>query len=238
MSIAKFVCIAAALFAQSCFAEEELITSAHYPDGEAIPYILNYQTKTPKYVVILFPGGDGKMNPRMVDGKLVYGFKGNFVIRARPLMVDDEFATVATNSTNREKRIQGLIDDIKTRFPNAKIYLMSTSNGTYASVDLADYLQDKIAGEIHTSSLSAQVYFHDFTKYKNRQVLVHHKQDDCRFTPFSAALHSHEKYGTELIAMEGGGSEGDVCEPFAHHGYYGIERETIEAIKNWIKQGG
>jgi hypothetical protein len=54
MSIARFALLAAACFVQHCHAEEELITTAHYPDGEVIPYILNYQAKEPKYVVILF----------------------------------------------------------------------------------------------------------------------------------------------------------------------------------------
>jgi hypothetical protein len=37
--------------------------------------------------------------------------------------------------------------------------------------------------------------------------------------------------------MTGGKSVGNDCEPFAYHGYNGIERETIDAIKKWIKQG-
>jgi hypothetical protein len=42
----------------------------------------------------------------MDNGRLVYGFKGNFLLRARPFIVDDEFATVTTNSTHSEERIQ------------------------------------------------------------------------------------------------------------------------------------
>lgn len=37
--------------------------------------------------------------------------------------------------------------------------------------------------------------------------------------------------------MEGGISVGDLCEPLAHHGFNGIESETIAAIKQWIKKG-
>ena len=36
----------------------------------------------------------------------------------------------------------------------------------------------------------------------------------------------------------GGTAEGDPCQAFGHHGYNGIERETIDAIKQWIRQGG
>lgn len=38
--------------------------------------------------------------------------------------------------------------------------------------------------------------------------------------------------------MEGGISTGDECGAFAHRGFNGIERETSEAIKAWIRKGG
>ena len=45
-------------------------------------------------------------------------------------------------------------------------------------------------------------------------------------------------FGTPLIMMEGGGSVGNECGPVSHHGYYGIERETVDKIKQWIIAGG
>ena len=38
--------------------------------------------------------------------------------------------------------------------------------------------------------------------------------------------------------MSGGQPQGDPCEPFGYHGFHGVEKETINAIKTWIKQGG
>jgi hypothetical protein len=232
----KILTFAIALFsAQFCHATEELITTAQYKNGDTVPYILNYKNLSPKYVVILFPGGNGNMDPHMEDGKPVYGYKGNFVIRTRKFIVDDEFASVATNSTQSPERIQAILDDVKNRFPSTKIYLMSTSKGTHDTMALAGYLSDKIAGEIHTSSMATISAFNP-KQYKNRQLVVHHKNDNCHATGYSNAAASHDKYGTELITMDGGISVGDPCEPFAHHGYNGIEKETIDAIKNWIKQ--
>jgi len=176
------------------------------------------------------------MDPHLEDGQLVYRMKGNFLLRARTFLVDDEFATVATNSTQVRERIQAVIDDVKARIPAARIYLMGTSKGTYDTMDLAEYLSDKISGEIHTSSLSNIASF-DAKKYHNRHLIVHHKFDACRKTPFSAAEQSHARYGNELITMEGGISVGDPCEAFAYHGYNGIERKTAEAIKRWIRLG-
>ena len=233
--LALLLAVATGISIQPCLASEDLITSAHYQSGEVVPYILNYTNLTPHYVVILFPGGSGEVNPHMVDGKLVYKFKNNFLVRTRPLMVDAEFATVTTNSTQSVQRIQAILDDLSQRFPAAQIYLMSTSNGTFDSLKLAEYLSDKIAGEIHTSSLDIVSSF-DARKYKNRQLLVHHAHDACRATPFGSAQVAHEQYGTELIVMDGGISVGDACHAFAYHGYNGIERETIAAIKQWIKQ--
>ena len=182
-------------------------------------------------------GGSGVVDPHLENGKLSYGFRGNFLLRARPFIVDGEFATVTTNTTQSEERIQAVLDDLKRRFPDARIYLMGTSNGTGATMALAAYLSDKIAGEIHTSSLR-EIYGFDARKYRNRQLVVHHKDDSCRATPFGAARAAHERFGNDFIVMEGGITVGDSCEAFAHHGYNGIERETAEAIKNWIRQGG
>ena len=96
---------------------------------------------------------------------------------------------------------------------------------------------DRIAGEIHTSSL-ARIAAFDARRYKNRHLVVHHKDDTCKSTPFQAAEYSHKHYGNDFIVMEGGTSLGNACGPFAHHGYNGIERETVDAIKEWVKRGG
>jgi hypothetical protein len=217
-------------------AADELITTARQADGETVPYVLNTGHAVPRYVLILFPGGSGRVEPRMHDGELVYGFKGNFLMRARQYLVDAEFATVATNTTENPERVQAVLDDLARRFPAASVYLMGTSNGTTATMALSGYLSQRIAGVIHTASMS-ELYGFDSRKYRNRHLIVHHRNDTCRFTPFFAAEAAHRRFGTDLIAMQGGISVGDACEAFSHHGFNGIERETAEAIKNWVKRG-
>lgn len=233
--VALFLC-ALILGVQGGRAEEVLIDTALHPSGEPIPYLLTYENLSPQYVVILFPGGSGRMDLHIEDGKIAFNFKGNFLIRSRKLLVDQAFATVATSSTQSQEAMQGLLEDLKKRFPAAQIYLMGTSRGTFDTMALAAYLSDKIAGEIHTSSMR-QIYAFDPKKYKNRHLIVHHKNDGCHVTPFGSAQYSHEKYGSELLVMEGGRSVGDPCEAFSYHGYNGIEVETIQAIKQWIRQG-
>lgn len=236
MRTLKLLALAVGLIVQPALAGEQLITTARQKDGETVPYVLNSSSPSPRYVLILFPGGNGVVNPRLEGDKLVYGFRGNFLLKVRPLIVDDEFATVATNSTQLTERIQALIDDLNQRFPAAQLYLVGTSNGTQDTMALAGYLSTRIAGEIHTSSKQGIAAF-DARKYANRQLVVHHRNDGCRYTPLGSAEYSHEKYGTELIVMEGGINVGDPCEPQSHHGFNGIERETVEAIKQWIRRG-
>lgn len=235
MSAIRFVPSFFLALASVCFASEDFVV-APMKGGEPVPYILNRGEASPKYVLILFPGGDGVVNPRMEDGKLVYQKKGNFLLRAREYWVDEEFATATTNSTRVEERVQALIDDLSVRFPSARIYLVGTSRGTDSTLSLAEYLSDKIAGEVHTSSMSRVAWF-DASKYKNRHLVVHHRLDACRVTSFAAAESSHTRFGNDFIAMDGGISVGDPCEAYAYHGYNGIEKETVAAIKAWIKSG-
>lgn len=231
----KFLLLTTTLSARLCGAAEDLITTAPDKNGAQVPYILNYSNLSPRYAIILFPGGSGIVDPHMEDGKLVYKAKGNFLLRARRFMVDDEFVTVTTNSTQVPERIQAILDDLKVRFPAVRIYLMGTSRGTFDTMALATYLSDKIAGEIHTSSMNSIAAFNG-KKYANRHLIVHHRNDACGVTSVASAQASHDRYGNELIVMEGGVSVGDPCEAFAHHGYNGIESATIDAIKKWIKQ--
>lgn len=217
-------------------AQEDLVTAVAAQGSESVPYVLNYRNLNPRYVLVLFPGGNGIVNPRMQDGKLVYDKKGNFLLRARKHLVDDEFVTVATNSTSDREKVQTLIDDLKKRFPQARIYFMGTSRGTHDTMELAEFLSDKVAGEIHTASMTRIDSF-DASKYANRHLVVHHKNDGCWATPYLSAEASHLKYGNDFIAMEGGISEGKLCEAFAHHGFNGIEQQTADAIKKWVRQG-
>src|SRR5689334_4854899 len=113
--------LAAVLLAASALAapdyREELIGTAQSASGETVPYLLDSRSATPKYLVILFPGGSGEVDPRMVNGELVYRAKNNFLLRSRPFLVDEEFSAVATNSTSSPQRVQAVLDDLAKRFP-------------------------------------------------------------------------------------------------------------------------
>ncbi len=68
----RLACLAVLLLigaAGTAFARDELST-ARLSDGKEFPYVLTTGGGTPRYGVILMPGGSGKLDPRLVDGKL------------------------------------------------------------------------------------------------------------------------------------------------------------------------
>lgn len=203
-------------------------------DGISVPYILTKVSDAPKYAVVLFPGGDGIVNPHLNPaGRPAYRKKTNFLARARKLLVDADTAAVFTDSSSDPKRFRVLAADLKNRFPGAKLFLISTSRGTESSMALAPEIDGLVEGIVHTSSVKDIVNF-DTRKLKSPQLIIHHNTDECRRTPFWAAKKSSERFGTEFIAFTGGVTEGDVCQPFAYHGYNGIEKQVVDAIREWM----
>ncbi len=214
-------------------AESVVVVSAD--DGTRLSYLLVTKSAAPKYLIIGFPGGSGIFNAREENGKILFAFGGNFVVRTRDLTVDDEFAMALTDSTSLTERMIKIVNDLKQRFPDAQIYIMSTSNGTIDSANLSLSLGNQVSGAIHTASM-AKITAMPFNKSVMRQLLVHHINDGCHATNYGGARYVSEKYGIKLITMTGGIGQGDPCEAFGHHGFAGVEKETIDAIKQWIKQ--
>lgn len=235
-----FLVLLAFLISQICIAASPIdayVDSAHYDDGDKIPYLLTTaSSKAPKYVLVLMPGGAGLMNIRKnEDGTIQFDFSSNFLIRSRALFADDEFATISLDADRRPKRMRAVVADLKTKYPNTQIYVVGTSKGTLATIYLSENMDGEVAGFIHTASMSS-IGGLDTRKSKSRNLIVTHKNDGCRLTPSSSSIENHESYGTDLIVIEGGIAEGDPCLAMGHHGFNGVEAETIQKIKNWIKK--
>jgi hypothetical protein len=224
---------ALAALATPARAADELVTSARTPDGETVPFILTTKLGTPAYAVILMPGGRGVVNPRMMDGKLVFTGGGNFLIRSRELFADGRFVAVSTDATTSPDRMLAIARDLEARHGKLAVYVVGTSRSTEATMALARTLDGKVAGLVHSSSMNGIAGF-DPRGLKSRNLIVLHVRDACRVTSPSSGVASHRKYGTDLIEIDGGKSTGDDCEAYAYHGYNGIENETVGKMKAWI----
>ena len=214
-----------------------LIETARSEPGDVVPYMLTKTTdKPPRYAVIVMPGGEGTLSPEMRSGEIWFRYRGNFLIRSRALFADDDTVTVSTDSTGSAERMGAIIRDLRLRYPGVRVYIIGTSRSTLSTMRLADSLDGQVEGFIHTASNNGISRFNT-RQYSSRHLLVHHEQDGCRYTQYSAAQTNSQDYGTELITMRGGVTQGDVCEAFGYHGFNGIEPETVGAIKSWIRRG-
>jgi pimeloyl-ACP methyl ester carboxylesterase len=211
-----------------------------------------------KAVLVLFTGGNGalRISP---SGDLGMG-KGNFLIRTRQQWVDKGFVVAmvdAPSDRQSEPYMSGFrqtpehATDIKaviawlrqnTKLP---VWLVGTSRGTQSAAFVTTALDkaDGPDGLVLTSSVltdrkSRSIPDMALEKITIPTLLVHHKQDSCRVCDpgelpdvMSKLSHASRK---ELIMVEGGITEGDPCEAFAHHGYNGIEPEVVSKIAAWV----
>ncbi len=219
------------------YAADELST-VRTSDGVQFPYVLTTsEPQTVRYAVILMPGGKGVLNPRLENGKIATASGGNFLIRSRALFAGHEFVAASTDATSTPGRIKAIVADLERRYGKPQVYVVGTSNSTNATLELAETMDGQVAGFIHTSSYNRIASF-DPRKLKSRNLIVIHDNDQCRFTKPTNGQVSHSRFNTDLIVMTGGKSIGDECEAYAYHGYYGIEKETVDKIEAWIRQGG
>lgn len=215
----------------AAIARDELAT-ARMSDGKDFAYVLTTGGGTPKYGVILMPGGTGNLDPRMADGKLVLSLGGNFLIRSREMFAEGPFVAASTDATTTPDRIMAIVRDLQRRYGSIPVYVIGTSRSTDSTMALSPALDGMVAGFVHTSSMNRIATF-DTRKFKSRHLVVYHAMDACNVTKPSSSA-SARSNGTETIEMTGGTSIGDDCQARAHHGYNGIERATVDKIKAWI----
>ena len=183
------------------------------------------------------PGGNGTIGlKKNSDGSPFFNGKGNFLIRSRGLFADDDMAVITIDRGRSLDRMRGVVVDIRSKYPLAKIYIAGTSLSTTETIYMAENMDGEVSGFIHTSSVSA-IGGLDTRHRKSRNLIVTHKYDGCRVTPTSSSIENNERYGTKLLVIEGGFEGGDPCQAAGHHGYRGVEQEVVNKIKAWINQG-
>lgn len=216
-------------------------------------YLLIKQTEQPKAVVVLFTGGDEALKFEGTFPNIRWSPAGvSYVVRARGYFRDPE--TVVTivdaasdrwnigqdhafrSSNDHVTDVGRVVRDLKTRFPQARMYFVGTSSGTVSASRLGRAYKSDLSGVVLTSSIlngRMSLGSSDFDSYPTPLLIVHHEQDPCQWTPFGAVVPYRDKY--DFITVSGGESAKDNgCGPMGPHGFLGREKEVTEEIKNWI----
>lgn len=235
---------------------EEIVTVSGRPDATQ-SYLLLHAAPPPAAVAVLFPGGEGLLALRVEGGDVKFRQRGNFLVRTRALLRDRQVAVAVVDSPSDQQRhgmddgfrtsrahavdIAAVVKDLKQRFPGARIFLIGTSRGTISAAYAGRELDGAIDGVILTSTVfygprrggGIGIASFDFAAIKAPLLFVHHRYDACRSCPYGVAENLGKTY--PLITVLGGKpAESDPCEPFAAHGYFGREPETVAAIRSWM----
>lgn len=59
-----------------------------------------------------------------------------------------------------------------------------------------------------------------------------------RYTAYRDARDFARRSGEPLLSVSGGGpGRGEACRAFTAHGFIGVERDTVLAMRSWVKSG-
>jgi pimeloyl-ACP methyl ester carboxylesterase len=122
------------------------------------------------------------------------------------------------------------------------MYAIGTSRGTTSAASFAARHPEMLAGVVLSSTVTVadrvgpNLSRFDFATLRLPVLLVHHRDDACRSSPYSGAERLKSRFA--ITTVEGGDTpESGPCEPRAPHGYLGRESATAAAVRQWMLAG-
>jgi hypothetical protein len=204
--------------------------------------------KEAKAAVLLFPGGGGMLH-LSEDGSTK---NGHTFVRSKNLWAQYEINAILVDTPYdlgdlrrgdlryQDDHLQrvGEVIDFYSKKLSIPIWIFGHSMG---SSTVSNYLNQVnknrimpaggiIAGTIRTVSINSNV--------TAPLMAIHHRQDSCPSTPPNISIEiirSRSKDPrSKLVLIEGGISEGDVCQAFAYHGFNQTESTLVDAAASFI----
>jgi len=247
--------LAAALSARA--AAEEVRTIPARP-GVTESFLLLLPSGEPVASVIIFAGGHGDLALTTAG---VGQLQGNFLVRTRTRWVREgflvaildrpsdrkgglwNFRTTAEHAADVRQAIAALRE-----IARVPVWLVGTSMGTLSAANAAARITEGgpdgivlTSSVTETSRLSYEAVRHaGLGDIRVPALVVHHKDDGCRASPFSGAEAILKALARapakELMTFEGGSPPiSEPCEAKSAHGFLGIEARVISAIGAWIR---
>lgn len=212
-----------------------------------------------KHGILLFPGHPGILRLREENGEPRFELGGNFLIRSRRHWLDDETLVVAIDAPSDQwgtfsqsfretprygEDVAALVKELSRRFKVEDWTFVGTSEGSVSAYHAARLNPGLARRLILTASV--------FRASRNGPGLsavswepvpapllwVHHEDDPCAYTPYAEARRFAEASRSPLVTARGGGpGRGNACQAQTAHGFVGVERQTVEAMRAWVKTG-
>lgn len=225
-------------------------------------YWLLHQAAPVRVVAVLFTGGFGLLKLRSTDSGVAWDKEGtSYLVLNKDMFVDGETAVAIVDAPNDQWAIGytpkfrksdahatdvgNIVKDLRTRFPQAKIFLVGTSQGATSAAYTGKALGKDVDGVVLTASVfewapaswrylsDSNLSNFDFSRISAPLLVVHHVDDKCVATPYSAAEKLAGRY--PFISVRGGDPVQDNgCGPRGPHGFLGREAPVAAEIKNWM----
>jgi hypothetical protein len=211
-----------------------------------------------KYGIALFPGHPGVMQLREENGEPKFGLQGNMLVRSRRWWLDNETLVAVIDAPSDQPAfpqlfrqterygadVAAILNEVAKQFPVQDWTLVGTSEGSISAFHAARMNPALAKRVILTASvfkagrngpgLSSVKY----TDLASQLLFVHHESDPCEYTRYAYAREDAERSKAPLITVKGGGpSRGGDCQAYTAHGFVGVERETVVAMREWVKTG-
>ncbi|MBK7025939.1 MAG: alpha/beta hydrolase [Polaromonas sp.] len=226
------------------------------------PYWLIRQNAPVKVVAVLFTGGFGLLKLRATDAGVAWSETGtSYLVLNKDLFIDNETAVAIVDVPSDESSIGYtpklrksdahmqdvgfIVKDLRARFPQAKLFLVGTSQGATSAAYAGKALGKEIDGVVLTASVfdwapaawrllsDSNLSDFDLSKIAAPLLIVHHVDDKCVATTYAGAIKVAGKF--PFIAVHGGTPVQDNgCGPKGPHGFLGREDAVATEIKNWM----
>lgn len=217
----------------------------------------------PKASVVLYAGGSGSIGIGK-EGSLKSG--GNFLVRTRELFTEQGFLVLVPDRPSdwagsdkfsyrlTEAHAQdaaALIAFLRAE-ANVPVWLVGTSRGSISAANAAARTgKNGPEGIVLTASVTnggnkLRPSLEDVAldRITAATLILGHEDDDCYVTPWSEQVDLVGDFTKtrkiQAIGVAGGGS-GDLsapCGSHSHHGFLGIEKETVARIAAWVLSNG
>jgi len=261
-TIAKRIIVCIAFLTTHYAYAEELVTLDTRP-GVKQSFILVTPDK-PVASVVLFAGGHGNLDLSSGFGVPNIGeLDTNFLVRTRDLFAKHNFIVAVIDAPSDRKGKKGMlggfrdspehVEDIDQVIAYLKkkadlpVWLVGTSRGTESAAHIAIHSKQSPHGLVLTSSMSkpnkqgTPVTKMALNEITTPVLVVAHQDDACQKTPPGKASVIIKKLrnskNAELKTFSGGNRpKSKPCKALSYHGFYGIEKEVVESIAEFIKR--
>jgi hypothetical protein len=234
------------------FAEDIVILSTR--GGVTQSYLLSSPAAgKARAVAVLFPGGAGKVDLERETGRALLD-RGNFLVRSRRLFAGSGIVAAVMDAPSDQPRgmedefrlsdahaedTGRVVADLKARYPGLPVFLVGTSRGTLSTASAGERLGSGVDGVVLTATLFLAARRRpglsgfDFSSIRVPLLFVHHVDDGCDYTPYSAAKRLADRY--PVVSVSGGlPPQAKPCEAMSPHGFLGREADAVDAIAKWM----